>query len=125
MSRPGGVRPMRPALMMMIGLTLGCVGLLSAEPAPPAAAAGKLPEGAGLSAKYPRDAGIAGDRRVLFAEDFESGGVEALKQRWDEVSNQAGRVVSFSDDVPAATGGKRSLQMTATLGQNTGGHLYS
>ena len=50
----------------------------------------------------------AGDRRVLFAEDFESGGIEALKQRWDEISNQAGKVVSFSDDVPAASGGKRT-----------------
>jgi hypothetical protein len=104
----------------MMGVGLGCLSLPAAEPAPP-----KLPEGPGLAAKYPRDASIAGDPHVLFAEDFESGGVEALSKRWDNVSNQGGQVVAFSDDVPAASGGKRSLRMTATLGQNTGGHLYT
>src|SRR5262245_58164311 len=104
----------------MIGPLVACACLLAAEPVPP-----KFPEGPGLSAKYPRDAGIARDPRVLFAEDFESGGVEALAKRWDEVSNAAAKVVAFSDDVPAASGGNRSLQMTATLGKDTGGHLYT
>jgi len=104
----------------MFCVTVACGGALAAEPATP-----KLPEGPGLAAKYPRDAGIAADPRVLFADDFESGDVEALAKRWDSVSNQGGKVVAFSDDVPAASGGKRSLQMTATLGQDTGGHLYS
>jgi hypothetical protein len=104
----------------IIGVALGCVCLMGAEPAP-----AKLPEGPGVAAKYPRDAGISRDQRVLLAEDFESGGVEALSQRWDSVSNQGGQVVGFSDDVPAASGGKRSLQMTATLGKDTGGHLYT
>src|SRR6516165_566371 len=96
--------------LLLIGVALGSVCLQGAEPAPT-----KLPEGPGLAAKYPRDAGIARDARVLFAEDFESGGVDALSKRWDSVSNEGGRVVSISDDVPAASGGKRSLQMTATL----------
>src|SRR5947199_8558846 len=98
---------MRRALTM-IGLAIGCVGLLRAEPAP-----AKLPERPGLAAKYPRDAGIARDARVLFAEDFEAGRIDALSQRWDSVSNEAGQVLAFSDDVPAAGGGKRSLRMTA------------
>jgi hypothetical protein len=116
---------MRPAGLVMIALALGSVGLPGAEQAPPPPDGGKLPEGPGLAAKYLRDAGIAKDQRVLFAEDFESGGIEALARRWDHVSNQSGEVLAFSDDVPAASGGKRSIQMTATLGKNTGGHLYS
>src|SRR2546426_8269153 len=36
-----------------------------------------------------------------------------------------GKVMAFSGDVPPATAGKRSLQMTATLADNTGGHLYT
>src|SRR5262245_15560327 len=106
--------------VLLAGVAFTCVGLLGADTAP-----AKLPEGPGLSAKYPRDAGIARDAHVLFAEDFESGGVDALSKRWDSVSNQGGQVVAFSDDVPAASGGNRSLQMTATLGKDTGGHLYT
>ena len=40
----------------------------------------KLPEGAGLSAKYPGDVGIVKDPAVLFTDDFESGDLK----RWDE-----------------------------------------
>ena len=113
---------MKRAGLVIVGLGLACVALQGAEPA---VQEGKLPEGPGLAARYPRDAGIAKDQRVLFAEDFESGGIEALAQRWDNVSNEAGQVLAFSDDVPPSSGGKRSLQMTATLGRNTGGHLYT
>jgi hypothetical protein len=86
--------------------------------------ANHLPEGSGLAAKYPGDRGVERDSHVLLAEGFESGGVEDLGRRWSNVSNQDGKVLAFSADVPAASGGRRSLQMTATLGENTGGHLY-
>jgi hypothetical protein len=82
-----------------------------------------LPEGFGLAANHPAGAGIARDPRVLWAEDFETGSVADIGKRWDEVSNKNGRVFALSSDVPSG-GGKRSLQMTATLGENTGGHLY-
>jgi hypothetical protein len=62
---------------------------------------------------------------VLLAEDLESVSLDDLTKRWSSVSNQDGKVLAFSEDVPAASGGKRSLQMTATLGENTGGHLYT
>src|SRR5947208_14010256 len=110
---------MRRVALVTIGLCLACADLPGAEPAP---REGKLPEGPGLAAKYPRDVGMAGDPRVLFAEDFESGGVEALAQRWDNVSNDAGKVLASRDDVPPASVGKRTLAMTATLGQNPPGH---
>ncbi|MHB8520329.1 MAG: nitrilase-related carbon-nitrogen hydrolase [Limisphaerales bacterium] len=79
----------------------------------------------GLAAKYPGDAGIARDPDVLFAENFETGSVQEIGKRWGAISNQDGKVMAFSDDVPPVSAGKRSLQMTATLGENTGGHLYA
>jgi len=84
-----------------------------------------LPQGPGLSAKYPNDAGLARDPAVLLAEDFENGSLTDLKQRWSDVSNKDGKVLSFGDDVPPGSHGQRSIQMTSTLGQNTGGHLYT
>jgi hypothetical protein len=89
------------------------------------ARAERLPHGHGLAAKYPGDRGMAGDPAVLWAEDFEHGDLAALGRRWDNVSNKHGRVLAFSEDVPGASAGRRSLQMTATLGENTGGHLYT
>jgi hypothetical protein len=83
-----------------------------------------LPAGYGLAAKYPGDRGIARDPHVLFAEDFEEGSLEEVVKRWSEASNKDGKVLALSADVPPGSAGKRSLQMTATLGENTGGHLY-
>jgi hypothetical protein len=84
-----------------------------------------LPEGHGISAKYPGDSGIAEDPAVLFAEDFESGDLEAVGRRWDHVNNKDGKVFELRRDAPPASAGKHSLQMTATLGVNEGGHLYT
>jgi hypothetical protein len=79
----------------------------------------------GIAAKYPGDRGIAKDPRVLFAEDFEEGAVADIGKRWGEASNKDGKVLELSSDVPPRSRGKRSLRMTATLGENTGGHLYT
>ncbi|MGQ9523237.1 MAG: hypothetical protein ACUVTZ_00215 [Armatimonadota bacterium] len=84
-----------------------------------------LPDGFGLSARYPGDRGIDKDPNVLFTEDFEVESLSALARRWSDVSNKDGKVLSLSGDVPPSSGGRRSLQMTATLGENTGGHLYA
>jgi len=62
---------------------------------------------------------------VLIAEDFENGTIADLKQLWSDVSNKDGKVLSFSDDVPPGSHGRRCMQMAATLGENTGGHLYT
>jgi hypothetical protein len=67
----------------------------------------------------------AGRGEMLFAEDFETGSLDEVARRWGEMSNQGGKVMAFSSDVPPGSRGKRSLQMTATLGENTGGHLYT
>src|SRR5947209_6162529 len=84
-----------------------------------------LPEGSGLAARYPGDYGIGSDPRVLFADDFETGTIEAIGRRWGEMRGEGGQVLAFSRDVPPVSGGSRSLQMTASRGENTGGHLYT
>jgi hypothetical protein len=89
-----------------------------------ACAAGRLPWGPGLAARHPGDRGLARDPRVLLAEDFEAGSLTDLGKRWSSVSNEGDRVLAYSGDVPVG-GGKRSLQMTATVPANTGGHLYT
>src|SRR5947207_2983432 len=84
-----------------------------------------MPEGPGLSASYPRDRGIGRDPHVLFTENFETGTLEQIGNRWGSIRNDGGNVLAFSRDVPPHSAGRRSLQMTATLGENTGGHLYT
>lgn len=76
----------------------------------------RLPQGEGLAAAYKGDAGIERHPKVVFADDFESG----TTKRWDEVRNPGGKVLSFVAGSDARFG-KRSLRVTATLGENTGG----
>src|SRR5262245_32579895 len=89
--------------------------------------AGSLPEGPGLADGFPGDSGISKDPRVLFAEGFEEGTVQAVFKRWDSASAESGRVLSLCDDVPFrdAGAGRRSLKITAHPGEDTGGHLYT
>lgn len=79
----------------------------------------------GIADKYPGDVGIGKDPQVLFSEDFEEGTIEEIGKRWGSASDKDGKVLSFSDDVPPGSAGKRSILMTSTLGENTGGHLYT
>lgn len=109
---------------------LAKLGVDAAARAPGAAnalhpATAALPNSEGIASQYPGDAGIDRDPRVLFAENFEAGGIKEIGKHWGEISDQDGKVMALSADVPPASAGKRSLQMTATLGQNTGGHLYT
>ncbi len=76
----------------------------------------------GLASKYLGDKGIEKDPAVVFTEDFEEGDLEALWSRWENV--QSKEIMSLSPDVPAASGGSRSLLMTHIGGQSSGGHLY-
>ena len=85
-----------------------------------------LPDGgSGVAAKYSGDVRIERDANVLFAENFEGGSLEDLGKRWNEILNKDGKVLAFSDDLPPGSSGKRSMQMTGTLGENSGGHLYT
>lgn len=128
MSVRGGVGTAGLGLgLALLGLTGGFVAMSSGGQAasqPAAPSDGKLPQGYGLSAKYPKDKEIERDPAVLFADDFEEGDLPEVVRRWSEASNKNNKVLAFSRDVPRASGGKRSIQMTSTLGQDTGGHLY-
>lgn len=56
------------------------------------AANSKLPSGPGLAAAFPADAGLRTNPVVIFADDFESGG---LGQGWDETGNKDGKVLDL------------------------------
>jgi hypothetical protein len=74
----------------------------------------------GIATKYPGDAGIERDPRVVFVEDFEEDSLETLWKRWETVSDRAGQ--SYSDDVPPGSKGKHSLIMQREKG--SGAQLY-
>lgn len=109
------------AALLLLTLSLLVLGLAGAQ-APGARTT--LPAGAGLAGDYPRDQGLEGDPRVLVRESFEAGTLEEVTARWRDVSNAEGKVLALSDVVPPTGSGRRSLAMTATLGENYGGHLY-
>jgi len=77
-----------------------------------------------LSQQFPQDKGIARHPSVIFAESFEAGSLAELKKSWNEIENPEGAVLELDGDRPAASGGQRSLRVTATLARNTGGHLF-
>lgn len=74
----------------------------------------------GIAARYPGDAGIERDERVIFVEDFEEPALEALWSRWEAIKDKPGQ--SFTDDVPAGSAGKHSLLMDRQ--QGPGAALY-
>ncbi|MFH1068750.1 MAG: dockerin type I repeat-containing protein [Candidatus Glassbacteria bacterium] len=78
----------------------------------------------GIAAGYPGDVGIEQDSAVVFRENFESGAIEDLGQRWNDISNAGFNVLWYVQDSVPGSPGKRSLQMTATKGYDTGGHLW-
>jgi hypothetical protein len=85
-----------------------------------------LPEGdCGIASAYPGDKGIERDPRVIFAEDFEKGPLSEISRRWGEASNKDGQVLALANEVPPGSLGGHSLRVTAVLGENTGGHLYT
>lgn len=101
-----------------------CVAGVAVSGDPPTKAAPPLPEGAGLAARYPRDAGIGKDAAVLLAEDFEEGTIDDLSKRWDEVKNPSGKALTWADDAVPGSHGKRSLRVTARIPADTGGHVF-
>ncbi|RMF89580.1 MAG: hypothetical protein D6741_17795, partial [Planctomycetota bacterium] len=111
-------------LTRQVGVVVAIVGCLLGATGESAAQVAALPEGPGLSARHPGDRGIDRDSAVLFADDFEEGDLDAIARRWGEMSNKGGRVVRLVEDDPLGKPG-RAIEMTSTLGENTGGHLYT
>ncbi len=86
----------------------------------PLRAADPLPSGPGLAAKYPGDAGIEKDPRVLLVERFEQPDIATLAAQWETVSARGD--MRFDRDVPPGSSGKQSLIMHRQSGP--GGSLY-
>lgn len=74
----------------------------------------------GIAADHPGDVGLAEDRRVIFAEDFEAPSIDAMAKRWESVG--AKESLSFSGGVPPGSPGRKSLLMDRQSGP--GGSLY-
>ena len=121
------IKLMRELLFIIVGLllTISAVVCASEQDKHDGHKTPLLQQGFGLAEKYPGDVGIENDVAVLFAEDFETGTIDDLAKRWDNVSNQNGKVISFATDAPSESTGERCLQMTATRGESSGGHLYT
>lgn len=119
----------------MIEFKRVCIGVLagaivagagvSGTRAGEAAKAVLLQGNAGVAAKHPGDVGIGKDPAVIFTENFETGAIQEIGRKWGDLSNKDGQAMAFSDAVPTASGGKRSLEVTATRGKNDGGHLFT
>lgn len=80
-----------------------------------------LPQGKGLAAGFVGDQGIQTHPAVIFAHNFEQGG---FRTAWDSWRDKDGVVLKLIDDSKTdPIVGRQTLQVTATLGQNTGGGL--
>ncbi|MFO7906205.1 MAG: hypothetical protein R6U98_26345 [Pirellulaceae bacterium] len=81
----------------------------------------ELPSDKGLAAAFAADTEIASHKDVIFADDFERG---ELGAGWDSMRDKDERVLRLVDTrTDAQPVGQRALQVTATLGKNTGGGL--
>ena len=80
-----------------------------------------LERGDGIAAAFTADEGIGRHPEVIFAENFET---DELGAAWNSVRDRDGKVLQLVDlSVDKAPVGNRSLKVTATLGDNTGGGL--
>ena len=84
-----------------------------------------LPSGrTGIAKRYAGDAGIGADDAVVFTEDFEHDSVAAVKARWNETKNPRGEAMTLVDGGAPDAIGEHAVQMMATVGTDTGAHLY-
>ncbi len=125
LAKPLVSRELRNIFPDLLLRTMLALFLLTSAGKPHSASmAESLPEGPGLAAKYPGDVNLATDPAVVFTEDFESTDLQEVVRRWSDVRNPKESPLALVDDVPAGSGGKRSLQMAALPAKNTGAHLY-
>jgi hypothetical protein len=85
-------------------------------------ASGPTTRPAGLAAEYPGDAGIDKHPGVLLHEDFESGTID--RKKWTSVTDKPG-VVKLTRKTLEVHRGVYSLELSATMGKDTGGNLFS
>tara|TARA_B100001013_G_scaffold330381_1_gene245290 strand:- start:75 stop:398 length:324 start_codon:yes stop_codon:yes gene_type:complete len=96
--------------IILIGLP---VGGLRAEPSK-----SLLPEDRdGTASAYPGDQGIEKDPSVIFIERFDSGSLDAIGKRWENVKNK--KIMAISKDVPDGSADGTSLMLHHVGGQIT------
>ena len=99
-------------------LVLACAMAAGAADLPPQA---KMPapgpQKGGLASLYPGDENLELDPRVLFVDDFETGTVGEIGARWGSITKREN--IDLTDDIHAASPGKRSLHISKN------GHLYT
>jgi len=71
----------------------------------------------GIASQYPGDEGIEKDARVLFVEDFETGGVKEIVDRWGNAAHPEN--LELAEDLHGASPGRKSLHISRN------GHLYT
>ncbi len=119
-----------PVTFTLITLLLTCATSSCADET---TAAAPLPQGPGFAANYPGDVNIANDPDVIFSEDFETGTIEQIGQRWGDVKDRRpwGTLIkpdsmTLTDNTPDNSAGKRSLLITADLKKEHGsGYLFT
>jgi len=105
------------------GAVLIAWAFAAAGPAqPPTTASAPASRPVGIAAGYVHDRGIGRHPAVLLHEDFE-GKTLFDKTKWSSISKrrEALKLVRRPANV---SGGTQALQITATLGQTTGGYLF-
>ncbi len=85
--------------VMLVGVLALSVWAESAAPSP-------LPEGHGLAARYPEDAGLGKDASVILLEDFESGKLDTT--RWQDV--RGGDHIIFTQEPAAVHSGRYACE---------------
>ncbi len=88
-----------------------------------------LPQGnTGIASQFPGDSNINSHPAVIAVEDFETGETIADLRRnhiWTDINNKDNKAIKFDSLTPPRSTGTRSIKITATRGQNTGGHLFA
>ncbi|MGI9240577.1 MAG: hypothetical protein ACR2RV_07230 [Verrucomicrobiales bacterium] len=80
----------------------------------------RLPSGSGIAAKIAAGSEISDHESVIYANGFEQEG--DWKKAWDEARDKDGKVLKLvTPPGEDPMFGRRCLQVTATLGENTGG----
>lgn len=109
---------MNSRIFLASAIALGAV-LLSTKDLLAQAAPQSFPT-EGIAARYPGDAGIERDPKVVFVENFEAATLEDLWKRWDNIGDKPGQ--SFSKEIAPGSTGKQSLRMVRQTGP--GAQLY-
>ena len=96
-----------------------------------------LPEGPGLSAKYPGDTGLQSDPAVIIVENFEAGSLEALAQarsdktttgaRWTSIAGAKGddKTLTIVTDPVNVHAGKHALEILVEESTRESGNLFT